>query len=185
MSSHPRQDLLRTALVHAPALTRFLASQVSDVSEAQDLMQEVYLRILKLRDPESIRSPKAYLFTVAAKIAYEHRLRRDTRPLHYTFDNLPEELLRNDTSNGETADADPPLAAAALAERLHHLGARLSELSPKVQAAILWHHHDGYTCDEIAERLSVVTHRVKKYLTKGLAHCRAPSPVFDAAGRVP
>jgi RNA polymerase sigma-70 factor (ECF subfamily) len=166
-------------MVHAPALTRFLACQVSDQSEGQDLMQEVYLRILKLKCPEAIRSPKAYLFTVAAKIAYEYRLRRDSQPLHFTFDSLPEEVLRSATI--ESIDADPPLAAVALAERLNHLGARLSELSPKVQAAILWHHHDGYTCEEIAERLSVVTHRVKKYLTKGLAHCRAPSPVLDAA----
>jgi RNA polymerase sigma factor (sigma-70 family) len=185
MSSVPRQDLLRTAIVHAPALTRFLASQVSDVTEAQDLMQEIYLRILKLRDSEAIRSPKAYLFTVAAKMAYEHRLRRDSRPLHFTFDSLPEEVLRTDTNIGETVDADPPLAAATLAERLQHLGARLSELSPKVQAAILWHHHDGYTCDEVAERLSVVTHRVKKYLVKGLAHCRTPSPALETAGDVP
>jgi RNA polymerase sigma-70 factor (ECF subfamily) len=70
-----------------------------------------------------------------------------------------------------------PESEALLAERLEYLGRRLSELSPKVQAAILWHHRDGYTCEEIGERLSVVRNRVKKYLGKGLAHCRGEPAV--------
>ena len=59
-----------------------------------------------------------------------------------------------------------------MAQRLESLRPRLSELSPTVQATVVWHHRDGYTCEEIASKLSVVTHCVKKYLVKGLAHCR-------------
>jgi DNA-directed RNA polymerase specialized sigma24 family protein len=43
-----------------------------------------------------------------------------------------------------------------------------------VRNTILWHRRDGYTCDEIVEELSAATHRVKKHLVKGLAHCREP-----------
>ena len=73
-----------------------------------------------------------------------------------------------------------PESSALLSEQLNALAARLNELSPRVRDAILWHHRDGYTCDEVAEKLSAATHRVKKYLVKGLAHCRA-SPSIEAA----
>jgi hypothetical protein len=37
-------------------------------------MQEAYLRILRLKRPGKIRSPKAYLYRVTANIAYQHPL---------------------------------------------------------------------------------------------------------------
>jgi RNA polymerase sigma-70 factor (ECF subfamily) len=76
-------------------------------------------------------------------------------------------------------EPDPPESAAALAQCIFRLEQHLSTLSPKVRATILWHYRDGYTCNEIAEKLSVVPHRVKKYLVKGIAHCRAASVAAD------
>jgi RNA polymerase sigma factor (sigma-70 family) len=169
-----RQHLLRAAITHAGELTRFLASQVADTSEAQDLMQEVYVAVLKLKFPEAIRSPKAYLFTIAANLAHVHRLRRAAAPTHVAWDEVLPEVLH---TGHPSSEANLPESEALLAERLEYLGRRLSELSPKVQAAILWHHRDGYTCEEIGERLSVVRNRVKKYLGKGLAHCRGEPAV--------
>jgi RNA polymerase sigma-19 factor, ECF subfamily len=172
-----RQPLLRAAIAHADELTRFLSSQVADVSEAQDLMQEVYLAVLKLNLPEAIRSPRAYLFTIAANLAHRHRLRRAAAPAHVQWDEALPECIHIAHPGFET---NAPESEALLAERLEHLGRRLSDLPPKVQAAILWHHRDGYTCEEIGERLSVVRNRVKKYLGKGLAHCRG-EPALGAA----
>jgi DNA-directed RNA polymerase specialized sigma24 family protein len=77
-------------------------------------------------------------------------------------------------------EANTPESAAALEEQLSKLTKRLGELNPKVQAAVLWHHRDGYTCDEIAVKLAVVTHRVRKYLVKGLAHCRSDAASLAA-----
>jgi RNA polymerase sigma-70 factor (ECF subfamily) len=165
-----RQDLLRTALVLAPELKGYLTRKGTRPSDAQDLMQEVYIRILKVRNPQAILQPKAYLYKVAASVAYEHRLRTMVHPPHVTFDEgAADELI----ASGSESHANAPESHAALAERLSLLATRLNELPPRVRDAVLWHHRDGYTCDEIAERLSAATHRVKKYLVRGLAHCRA------------
>jgi RNA polymerase sigma factor (sigma-70 family) len=160
---------LSAAVTHAAQLRRFLRDQVSDGNEVQDLLQEVYIRILKLRRPEEIRSPKSYLYKVAANIAHEHRRRRDARPPHVVYDELPAEVLFR-----AAADWDPnvPESSAELAEELRSLELRLKELPSKVCATVMLHHRDGYTCQEIGRRLSLVDHRVKKYLAKGLAHCR-------------
>jgi RNA polymerase sigma-70 factor (ECF subfamily) len=166
-----RQDLLRAAMGLAPELTRYLRAKTPDAAEAQDLMQEVYLRLLKIQRPAEIENARAYLFKVAASVAYQHRLRHAAYPQHVTLDEATETLHVASLS----CEPNATESAALLAERFSKVEQRLSELSPKVQAAILWHHRDGYTCDEIAEKLSVVTHRVKKYLVKGLTHCRAGS----------
>jgi RNA polymerase sigma factor (sigma-70 family) len=171
----PRELLLRTAVAHAQQLTRFLARQVSDVSEAPDLLQELYLRIPSIKTPGDIRAPKAYLFTMASHIAGQHRVRRDTRLDVISLECITEAML------AERSPGDGAAEFVTLKRRLEELNRRLDQLPPKVRAALIWHHRDGYTCDEIAEKLSVVTHRAKKYLVKGLAHCRAEPPIAKAS----
>jgi RNA polymerase sigma factor (sigma-70 family) len=173
MKAVTRHELLRAAMAHAPELKRFLKRQVSDATDAQDLMQEVYLAVLKVPRSQTIRQPKAYLFSVASNLAHHHWQRRKGYPLHVRLDEVPAEFFQG---AHPAFEVNPSESVAALAERLSHLGERLSELSPNVQAAVVWHHRDGYTCDEIAEKLSVVRHRVKKYLVRGLSHCRTNSP---------
>src|SRR4029077_1684595 len=99
----------------APQLRRFLAQQIPDAREAQDLMQEVYLRILTLKCPGEIRSPKAYLYKVAANIAYQHRLSCKTGPNWVPFEET-EEIHASLSISLQTSD---PAAAAELCERLN------------------------------------------------------------------
>jgi RNA polymerase sigma factor (sigma-70 family) len=170
MDTHPNQKFLTTvASLHGSQLTRFFASRLSDASEAPDLVQEVYLRILKLERPDLIRSPKAYLFRVAINVAREHWLKRSVRPPLVALDDVPAEALPVDT---DAFSATGPEDAAVRTQRIWQLGTLLGQLSPKVRAALIWAHRDGHTYEEISAQLSVSPNRVKKYLTRALAHCR-------------
>ena len=162
-------ELMDYANQFAPQLWRFLAHQISDAREAQDLMQEVYLRILTLKRPEEIRSPKAYLYKVAANIAYQHRLSCNTRPSFIPFEES-EEIHASLPGSLRTSD---PEAEAELCERLDEVTQRLNPLPLRVRSALLWHYRDGYTCEEIGERLSIRRNRVKKYIARAMARCRA------------
>jgi RNA polymerase sigma factor (sigma-70 family) len=171
-----RQDLLRAALILAPELTRYLVRKSANATEAHDLMQEVYVRILRIKRPRGVEHPRAYLYKVAACVAYEHRQHQSACPLHVTYDEAtPEE----GSLASPFIEPDAPESAAAVSERLDALAVRLNELSPRIRDTILWHHRDGYTCDEIAGKLSAATHRVKKYLVKGLAHCREAAQLTE------
>jgi RNA polymerase sigma-70 factor (ECF subfamily) len=132
-------------------------------------MQEVYLRILTLKRPEEIRSPKAYLYKVAANIAYQHRLSCNTGPNWVPFEES-EEIHASLPGSLRTGD---PEAQAELSERLDEVTERLNPLPLRVRSALLWHYRDGYTCEEIGERLSIRRNRVKKYIAKAMARCRA------------
>jgi len=153
----------------APQLRRFLAQQISDARDAEDLMQEVYLRVLTLKHPEQVRNPKAYLYRIAVNIAYQHRLSCEAASSCVPFDELSE-THASLPSSWQTSD---PEAAAELCERLNEITQRLSPLPARVQSALLWHYHDGYTCEEIGERLAIKRNRVKKYIIRALALCRA------------
>jgi RNA polymerase sigma factor (sigma-70 family) len=154
-----RHELLRAAVSLAPELRRYFKRRVGH--DAQDLLQELYLALLKIPGAQPVvRHPQAYLFTIAAHLVQQHWQRSEKRP-----------VCLEDVDSLVSPAVDPESAAIS-AERVEQLERKLSQLSAKVQAAVLLHHRDGYTCDEIGEKLSVVRHRVKKYLVRGLSHCR-------------
>ena len=161
--------LTSVAALHGRQLVRFFVSRLPDPSEAPDMAQEVYLRLLRLDRPELIRSPEAYLFTIAANIVHEQRLKRPGRPLHIAIEDAPEESLPADVQMFMNA---APENAAMTEERVARLEAVLGQLSPKARATLIWHRRDGQTYKEIGARLGVSTNMVKKYLAQTMAHCR-------------
>jgi RNA polymerase sigma factor (sigma-70 family) len=149
---------------HGAQLQRFLLARVRNSADVPDIAQEVYLRMLRVPNIDSIRSPEAYLFTVAQHVVHQHTLSQTAmRP--------SVELTRMLTSPVSTPDADPALELDAL-QCLEQLQGALEELSPKARATFMLHRRDGLSFDEIAARLGISRPMVKKYLMKALMHFR-------------
>jgi RNA polymerase sigma-70 factor (ECF subfamily) len=149
---------------HGGALQAFLFRRVRKHPDAAELAQEVYVRMLRVPDMESVRNPEAYLYTVASNLAKEH--------------------ARQQRRDGDVVDVDDPLVQEQLAElpsyagqldaqeRIKRLREVLHQLSPKCQAAVALQYWHGLSYDEIGQRLGVSTNMVKKYLSQALVHCR-------------
>src|SRR5882762_4860554 len=73
-------------------LRRFLSQRLRNVSDAPDLAQEVFLRLLRVEHHETIRSPEAYLFTVASHVLHQHTLRQSMTPVSVDISELFAEL---------------------------------------------------------------------------------------------
>lgn len=162
---HFVEDLAAT---HGSQLVRFFVSRLRDATEAHDLAQEVFLRLLRLERPDLVRQPEAYLFTIAANIVRETALKRSARPLQVTLEDTPNEQL----NNADFFTANSPEESAQQQTRILELERTLATLSPKARAALIWHRRDGITYDEIGTRLGVSRNMVKKYIAKALAECR-------------
>jgi RNA polymerase sigma factor (sigma-70 family) len=157
------------AALHGRQLVRFFVSRLRSAADAHDLAQEVFLRLLRLERPDLIRSPEAYLFTIAANIVRENALRDSSRPLHIRLENVADSELDEESERGGSPD---PEEAAHQAGRVRELERLLMGLSPKARAALIWHRRDGQTYKQIAVRLGVSVNMVKKYLTQAVAQCR-------------
>ena len=149
---------------HGGALQAFLFRRVHKHPDAAELAQEVYVRMLRVPDMESVRNPEAYLYTVASNLAKEH--------------------ARHERRDGEVVNVDDPIVQEQLAElpsyagqldaqeRIKRLREVLHQLSPKCQAAVILQYWHGLSYEEIGQRLGVSTNMVKKYLSQALVHCR-------------
>jgi DNA-directed RNA polymerase specialized sigma24 family protein len=69
----PKPSLVeRLVSEHSGALQAFFRRRIRSKSDAAGLAQEVYIRMLRIRDPEAIRNPMVYLYTVANNLVKEH-----------------------------------------------------------------------------------------------------------------
>ena len=149
---------------HGAALRRFFYHRTRSPAEAVELAQEVFLRMLQVKDIDSIRDPERYLFTIAINLVREYAERK--RRTQGTLD------VNDPAVEAEMAELPSFSRQADAAERIRRLREVLAELSPKCYAAVELQYKYELSYEEIAQRLGVSTHMVKKYLSQALVHCR-------------
>jgi RNA polymerase sigma factor (sigma-70 family) len=146
------------------ALQTFFYRRVRAKPDARDLAQEVYARMLRVRDLDAIRNPEAYLFTVAGNLLREYAFSQ--RHVSGTDD------INNPVVEAQVAESprlDQQIDAQSRVARLREV---LPQLSPKCRAAVIMQYRFELSYQEIASRLGVSPHMVKKYLAQALSHCR-------------
>lgn len=152
------------AAQHGQRLRRFLLARVRNASDALDLVQEVYLRLLRVGDHETIRMPEAYVFALANHVLYQYRLRQSSgvEPLEAVAA----------LAQAQTAFDNDPLVQTETRQRIDELEQVLQGLPAKAEAVLLLHRRDGFTLEEIAAQLGISRPMVKKYLARALLMCR-------------
>lgn len=139
-----------------------LAAQLKDGTQADDLAQEVYLRLLRSNRGLFIQDPRRYAIRVASNVAIEWaRLARHQRP-----------HLQETTLDSYEAPQVSPEEQADLDQQLASVDKALAAMTPARRAAVLMRLRDGSTHAEIAARLGVSESMVYKHLTLGLDACR-------------
>jgi RNA polymerase sigma factor (sigma-70 family) len=148
---------------HGKRLRRFLAARLRNAADVHDLAQEVFLRLLRVDRHDKIRSPEAYLLTIAGHVLHQHALNAETIP---EPTDMADAIL--DAHLAEEAD---PVAQLNLERRLEALDRALGRLSLKTRTAFLLQRRDGCTLDEIAQRMGISRAMVKKHLAKAVLQC--------------
>jgi RNA polymerase sigma-70 factor (ECF subfamily) len=154
-----------------PRLLRLAYSQLGDVGEAEDVVQEAWLR-LEHADAETIENLDGWLTTVVARLALDRlssaRARRET----YVGPWLPEPLL----------SAEDPADRVTLDESVSYaLLTVLEQLSPAERTAFVLHDVFDVPFGDIAEVVGRTPDAVRQLASRARRHVKSESPRFAAS----
>lgn len=166
MAEQHKWGVARMFAQHGSTLRGFFVRRGA-TEDAEDLVQETYLRLLGAhhRDARPIDNPEAYLYTVALNLAREQAAKRRQAPVPTAEF---EEVLAKLGSHDDALDG-----AAQRAQSARQLQAALKALPDRTRAVLVMQYRDNMSYQQIAERMGISTHMVKKHVVRGLAACRA------------
>jgi RNA polymerase sigma factor (sigma-70 family) len=133
-------------------------------ADVPDLVQEVFLRLLRVEDYASIRNPQAYLYTMASHVLHQHMVRQSMTP-------GSTQTLEPSLEISESSQVDPAVELE-LEQRFESVARGLAEVSPRSYATLMMCRCDGLPLKEIAVRLGVSHSMAKKYLARALSYCQ-------------
>jgi RNA polymerase sigma factor (sigma-70 family) len=147
-----------------PRLRRLAYRMLGSLAEAEDIVQDAWLRWRKV-DPATVQSPPAFLSQTVTRLCLDTmksaRARRET----YVGPWLPEPLVEVDM----TPDQDDLTLTLMLA---------LERLSPLERAAFLLHDVFGVGLDEVATTLEREPAAVRQLAVRARQHVQAARPRF-------
>lgn len=144
-------------------LRRFLRLKLRNPADIPDLAQEVFLRLLRAPRHEDIKSPEAYLFTVATHVVQQHHQQRMA---------APSSLNHLESFSEQLTSTDDPTAKLEVAQKMELLEQKLDAMPPRMAMVLLMHRVAGHTIPEIALELGLAEITIKKHLAKALLRCR-------------
>jgi RNA polymerase sigma factor (sigma-70 family) len=147
---------------HNRALIAFLQCRLNSFSDAQEIAQEAYVRMLTLERPDEVVSQRAYLFRIASNLALDRLRMRKVR------NDMPIELPADDLHL-----APVPERHVSTGEQWRELRKALRELPAKTSQAFVMHVIEGRDFHIVAQVMKLSERMVRYHVTHALAHCRA------------
>ena len=152
---------------HRPRLARLAYRMLGSLAEAEDVVQEAWLRWSRV-DPAEIREPAAWLTRTTTRLALDllksARARRET----YVGSWLPEPLITGPEADAEAFADDLTLSLMTAMERL----------SPLERAAFLLHDVFDVGFDEVATTLERDPVSVRQLASRARRHIQAARPRY-------
>jgi len=147
---------------------------LGSVSEAEDIVQESFLRLHRAADEDEIHAPKSYLATVATRLSIDRLRSARSRREQYVGNWLPEPLVVDDELEAiQDADAADSLSLAFLV--------LLESLTPVERAVFLLRDVFDYDYAEIARIVGKREDNVRQIAARARRHVDERRPRFDAS----
>lgn len=165
--------LLCVYLERRTDLVRFFSLRLRSAAAAEDLVQEIYVRLAGVEAPGEIQNPAAYLYRLGSNLMLD-RLRGERRTSRRDAAWLDSQTHQ---IGGQDVSAEPsPEAAVAARLRLAQLAQALTELGPQTQRVFRMHKFEGRSHPEVAAELGISRSAVEKHMMAALKHLLARLP---------
>lgn len=159
----PSETLGQAYLRCHDEMRRFLAGRTGNRDAAEDLMQEVWLRIASRADDTGIDNPDAWLQRLVINLSLtwlrKHRFRG---------------LATEPFAEGMEIADDAPDASVVLADRqrVARLRGFIDEMPPRRRAVFILYRGRGLSLQETADQLGISIKTVKAQMTEAIAFLR-------------
>jgi RNA polymerase sigma-70 factor, ECF subfamily len=157
MPTSPRERFARLFLESSAALGRKMRRFVGSKADADDTVQEAFLRGLESAD--DVRAPRAFLYTAARNIAVDGYRREQCAKMVA----LGELALSSVQSSVESVESE-----LLLEERGRVLREAVERLTPQCRSVFALKVFLGYSYKEIAVSLGISVKTVEKHMARGL-----------------
>jgi RNA polymerase sigma factor (sigma-70 family) len=147
---------------HDASLKAYLRGAFPAVRDFEDVVQESYLRIWKSRAETPIQSVKAFLFTVARRLALDF-IRRGRRSPVVPVKDLEGLFVLDPKSDAREA--------ASTAEEIQVLVEAIESLPSRCREIFVFCHLEGCTQREVAHRFGLSENTVAVQSARGLQRC--------------
>ncbi|SRR5690606_1906177 len=145
-------------------LSRYLAGLLPNAEDADELLQETYLRLLRQECLGHIEAnARAYVFQVATNLVRDYFRRRKAHRL--------DQHAALESHSGERALQEPE-ESVHLDATLARLKAALLALEPAVCRVFLMHRFNDMTYPQIARDLGIGIRTVERYMSIAVASLR-------------
>jgi RNA polymerase sigma-70 factor (ECF subfamily) len=178
LSTEPHEPLGQRALEHADALYSFARYLTGRDGDAEDLVQETFVRAIGAADRFTAGTNlKAWLFRILRNAFFDIARRRRCRPAHEPLD--PDETATSAGTEGALrGDAELELLRAVVAEEIE---AALGALSEEGRTVVLLD-LEGLTEAEIAMVIGCAQGTVKSRLSRARAALRRTLQQYAPGG---
>lgn len=148
---------------HAAELRAFLRNR-RGVKDAEDLVQESFLRLIQTAAVDSPQNPRAWLYRTSANLASDA----------YDYQQVRRRAHAEGVESGTLSDepADPARLVSSRQE-LQRVWSALMKLPEPCRHAFLLNRLDGMSQRRVAAHLGISEKTVERYVLRALTACRA------------
>jgi RNA polymerase sigma factor (sigma-70 family) len=162
--------LVRAFLERREALVLFLAARTRSMAVAEDLVQDLYLKLTTIEAAEDVRAPAALLYKMASNLLVDHvrsAQRSGRRDAAWRLETRA-------VSGGEDVVGEPAADEQIIGrERIRQLADAVAALPPQMQRAFRLHKLEGRSQAETAEAMGVSRKMVEAHIAAAIRHLTA------------
>lgn len=153
----PPDDVERLIQRYGPALRSFFGRRTATPTDAEDLLQEVALRLARHDDFGSVQNVEGYVFTIASNILRDRKRRARTRPQEEPIS--PEYVEES---------AFSPERVLLGRQALDHLSLSLNDLPERTRTIFILCRIEGVAYQTVAAQLGISLSSVNKHMARAM-----------------
>jgi RNA polymerase sigma factor (sigma-70 family) len=145
-------------------LRAFLAQQTRSMDDAEDLVQEIFLRLWRMGARSEIRSLKAFAFKMACNLVKDRSRRTYTRMMRQA-------VPAGDVQLSDMGEGEPSSVVQSL-QMLGIVAETMAKLRPSTREAFLLYRMEAWSHAQIAAQMGISVSMVEKHVSQATAALR-------------